>query len=72
MNAVLIYKGYNGSIEYSEEDRCFFGKVAGVKSLISYEGASRQDLKCEFEAAIDEYLAGCRNRNMEPEQPLET
>ena len=72
MNAVLVYKGYNGSIEYSEEDRCFFGKVAGVKSLISYEGASRQDLKHEFETAIDEYLAGCRDQNIEPEQSLET
>lgn len=72
MNALLAYKGYHGSIEYSEEDRCFFGKVAGVKSLISYEGASRQELKREFEAAIDGYLADCQERKLEPEQPSET
>lgn len=30
MNAVLAYKGYHGSMEYSEEDSCFFGKVAGI------------------------------------------
>lgn len=41
------------------------------KSLISYEGASRKELKHEFEAAIDEYLADCRKRGIEPEQSLE-
>lgn len=71
MNAVLAYKGYYGSMEYSEEDSCLFGKVAGIKSLISYEGASGEELKREFEAAIDEYLADCQKRGMEPEQSLE-
>lgn len=70
MDTVLTYKGYHGSIEYSQEDNCFFGKVAGMKSLILYEGASRQELKREFEAAIDEYLTDCREQGMKPEQPL--
>jgi predicted HicB family RNase H-like nuclease len=34
----LNYKGYTGSIEYSREDDLFFGKVPGIRSLISYEG----------------------------------
>ena len=29
----LKYKGYIGSIEYSKEDKCFFGKVLGMKRL---------------------------------------
>lgn len=69
MNSLFVYKSYSGSMEYSEEDRCFFGKVKGVKCLISYEGASRQDLKCGFEAAVDDYLADCRERGLEPELP---
>lgn len=36
----LVYKGYNGTIEYSEESKCFYGKVIGIRSLISYEGDS--------------------------------
>lgn len=31
----LNYKGYAGSIEYSREDNLFFGKVPGIRSLIS-------------------------------------
>lgn len=26
----LKYKGYTGSVEYSEEDNCLFGKVLGM------------------------------------------
>ena len=31
----LEHKGYTGSIEYSEEDGLLYGKVLGIKSLIS-------------------------------------
>ena len=35
----LKYKGYSGSVEYSEEDSCLFGKVLGLKKdCITYEG----------------------------------
>ncbi len=47
----------------------FLGKVVGLKSLISYEGNSVQELKQDFENAIDVYLEECKQRNVEPEQP---
>ena len=40
MNNTISYKGYNGSVEFSESDGVFYGKVQGVKSLISYEQKS--------------------------------
>ena len=30
----LKYKGYSGSVEYSEEDSCLFGKVLGLKRIV--------------------------------------
>ncbi len=71
MNDLLTYKNYNGTIEYSDEDKCFFGKVTGVNSLISYEGNSLQELKSGFEEAIDEYLQYCEVKGIKPEQPHE-
>ena len=65
MSNLLSYKNYNGTVEYSKEDSCLFGKVVGIKSLLSYEGNSVQD----FQNVIDEYLADCKERNVEPEQP---
>lgn len=69
MSNLLSYKNYNGTVEYSNEDRCLFGKVIGLKSLLSYEGDSVQELEKDFQMVIDEYLEDCKERNVQPEQP---
>ena len=69
MSSLLSYKNYNGTVEYSKEDNCLFGKVIGIKSLLSYEGDSVKELEQDFQNAIDTYLKDCEERNIEPEQP---
>jgi len=69
MSNLLSYKNYNGTVEYSKEDNCLFGKVIGIKSLLSYEGDSVKELVQDFHNVIDEYLTECKERNVEPEQP---
>ena len=56
MNNTMEYKGYVGSVEFSEEDALFFGKVLGVRALISYEGENARDLVEVFHSAVDDYL----------------
>jgi len=68
MNNSLEYKGYIGTVEYSASDNVLFGKVIGVKSLISYEGDSIQSIREDFEGAIDDYLELCLKKNIEPEK----
>ena len=66
----LHYKGYRGTVEYSEADYCLFGKVLGLKnSLILYEGYSLDELKEDFEAGIESYLEGCKADGIQPERP---
>ena len=60
MNNTIQYKGYVGSVEFSEEDGIFYGKVMGIRSLISYEGESAKELLDDFHGAIDDYLEGRR------------
>lgn len=68
---LLKYKGYVGSIEYSEEDSCLFGKVQGLHgTLISYEGRTVEEIKNDFEEAIDFYLESCKERGIEPAKPF--
>ena len=69
MSSLLSYKNYNGTVEYSKEDNCLFGKVVGIKSLLSYEGDSVKELEQDFKNVIDAYLEDCEKRNIEPEQP---
>ena len=44
MKNLIEYKGYLGSVEFSSEDEVFFGKIQGIRSLISYEGTTASDL----------------------------
>lgn len=69
MSDLLSYKNYNGTVEYSKEDRCLFGKVIGLKSLLSYEGNTVKELEEDFQNVIDEYLEDCNERGITPEQP---
>jgi len=69
MSDLLSYKNYNGTVEYSKEDNCLFGKVIGIKLLLSYEGDSVKELEQDFQNVIDEYLKDCEERNVEPELP---
>jgi predicted HicB family RNase H-like nuclease len=63
----LKHKGYIGSVEYSEEDNCLFGKVQGMsKDCITYEGETITELKTDFEDAVDVYLNSCKERGVEP------
>ena len=66
----LEYKGYTGSIEYSKEDGQLYGKVLGIKGLISYEGTNGKKLEADFIDAIDTYLADCKKDRVAPEKPF--
>ena len=68
MSNYLEYKGYIGSIEFSDEDMVFYGKVQGIRSLISYEGTSAKSLVRDFHEAVDDYLEHCSKRGSEPER----
>ena len=68
MNNTMEYKGYVGSVEFSEEDGLFYGKVMGIRALISYEGSTAADLVNDFHGAVDDYLALCEENHTEPER----
>lgn len=67
MNNTIQYKGYVGSVEFSEEDRIFYGKVMGIRSLISYEGENAKELLENFHGAVDDYLETCQAEGKAPE-----
>ncbi|CAK7067425.1 MAG: hypothetical protein DELT_01708 [Desulfovibrio sp.] len=64
------YKGYTGSIGVSTEDRCLYGNVQGVSSMITYEAETVAQLEEEFRASVDEYLEMCAEFEKEPEKPF--
>lgn len=62
----LKYKGYIGSVAFSEEDNVFFGKIEGINDLVNFEGESVSELKNAFHAAVNDYLSFCEAEGKEP------
>ena len=59
----MTYKGYVGSMKFSDADGVFFGKAQGVRSLISYEGETREALQADFRKAVDAHLELCQEKS---------
>ena len=70
MSNYIHYRDYTGSIEFSEEDAVFHGKVIGIKDMISFEGDSVKALTEDFHNAVDEYLEFCEKSSKQPEKPF--
>ena len=57
MSNQLKYKGFEGTVEYSEEDDCLFGRILGIDGLAMYFGNSFESLKKDFYEAVDFHLS---------------
>ena len=64
---IMQYKGYTGSIDFSAEDGIYFGKIIGIRSLISYEGETVKELLEDFHGAVDDSLTLCEENGIMPE-----
>ena len=63
LKQTMTDKGCVGSVEFSDADGMFFGKVQGVRGLISYEGETREALEVDFREAMDAYLELCQEKS---------
>ena len=60
MKDVLTYKGFFGSVHFSAEDECFFGKIEGIDDLVTFEGQDVKALKKSFREAVEDYIELCK------------
>lgn len=68
MSNTIEYNGYIGTIEYSQEDKCFFGKLDMINDLVTFEANNVNDLEENFKNAIDEYIETCKQLGREPQK----
>jgi predicted HicB family RNase H-like nuclease len=69
MSQTLQYRGYDGSVLFSAEDKMLHGRVLGVRDMISYGGKDVRSLEKNFRDAVDEYLQFCKRRGKTPNTP---
>ena len=62
----ISYKGYLGTVNFSEKDECFYGKIEGIDGLVNFEGQSVTELTDAFHEAVDDYVEYCMAEGIEP------
>lgn len=68
MSSTIEYNGYIGTVEYSSEDRCFFGKLEMIDDLVTFEATSADELENNFKSVVDEYLVTCQELQRSPQK----
>jgi len=66
---MLKYKNYTGIIEYDQQGKIFTGEVIGLRSVITFQGKTSEELETSFQDSIEFYFQMCAEDGIEPEKP---
>jgi predicted HicB family RNase H-like nuclease len=66
---MLKYKGYAGLVEYDSDGKIFTGEVVGLRSVITFNGRSPEEIEQSFIQSVDLYLDACAIKKITPEKP---
>jgi predicted HicB family RNase H-like nuclease len=65
----MTHKGYFATVEFDAEDEIFWGRLAGINDVISFEADNVAGLKAAFHEAVDDYIAYCAEIGKSPDKP---
>ncbi len=65
----MTHRGYAARIDYSHEDGCFVGHIAGINDVVGFHGESVEELRDAFVESVDDYLETCEKLDMSPQKP---
>jgi len=59
---MMEYKGYIGKFETDEETGILHGEVVNICDVITFEGATIEEVQKAFRESVDDYLDYCVQR----------
>lgn len=65
----LEYKGYKTIPKLSVLDAVFYGEIAAIKDLVTWQSDTVEGITKEFHSCVDDYLDFCKEIGKEPEKP---
>lgn len=68
LSNLMRYKDYWAAIELDDSADQFHGRVIGVNDVVDFYGSTPEELRREFAASVEEYIAWCREEGSEPEK----
>jgi len=63
------YKGYTAVLKADEEQGILFGRVIGLRDVITFQAETVSEAIKEFHISVDTYLKLCQSRQQSPEKP---
>ena len=61
---------YLGVVEFDDEAGLFHGEVVNTRDVITFQGATVDELRTAMQDSVDDYLDWCAERGKEPEKPF--
>jgi predicted HicB family RNase H-like nuclease len=69
MSSSMSYRGYVARVEYDDEDKIFFGRLAGIRDGVGFHGDTVAGLEAAFREAVEDYIETCAKIGKSPEKP---
>ena len=69
MMNTMNYKGYTAIINFSAEDECLVGHLAGINDIVGFHGESVEEIREAFKESVDFYLESCAKSGHKPNKP---
>ena len=67
---MMEYKGYIGKVDFDDEAGIFHGEVINTRDVITFQGASVDEIRQAFHDSVEDYLAFCQQLGQEPDKPF--
>ena len=64
------YKGYSGRADYGDAAGMFHGEIVGTKDVVTFQGATLDELRAGFKGSVDDYLKFCHDLGQPAEKPF--
>ena len=64
------YRGYTARVVFDDEAMAFHGRVEGISHVVTFEGATADEVLRAFRESVDDYLAWAREDGFEAERPF--
>jgi predicted HicB family RNase H-like nuclease len=69
MAVIMTYKGYIGNVEFDEFENTLHGAVVNTRDTITFQGRTVAETKKALKDSIEEYLAVCAEKGLNPNKP---
>lgn len=67
---MMTHKGYSGVAEIAYDTGMIYGRVVGLRDVITFQGETVAEAQQTFRDSVDNYLEFCASRNEPPEKPF--